>query len=154
MATCGVCESDLTHVRHYPSKNDEWPGRWCNACYLRNRRNGSPTTIKYKAPKGASYLMVVKIAEMSNWGSECILWPWGSNKQGYGRVWYNDKVWTVPRLMMALLDEESPGIEFEVCHSCDVRLCFNPNHLSWCTHPENMRQAKERGRTRNGTKKR
>lgn len=35
-------------------------------------------------------------------------------------------------------------------HSCDVRNCINPDHLTIGSHNQNMRDAKLRGRSRNG----
>lgn len=37
----------------------------------------------------------------------------------------------------------------ETLHSCDNQQCVNPDHLSYGTHTQNMRDASSRGRTVN-----
>jgi hypothetical protein len=39
---------------------------------------------------------------------------------------------------------------FEVCHECDVSLCIRPDHLFAGTHFDNMKDASEKCRIRNG----
>lgn len=39
----------------------------------------------------------------------------------------------------------------DIMHSCDVRCCVNPDHLSICSHQENMADMARKGRARNGS---
>lgn len=80
---------------------------------------------------------------------EC--WPWtGSrDKNGYGRFKLGGKggrAHEAHRVAYALETGVMP--QGHVLHSCDLRACCNPAHLSEGTHQENMKQAGERGRQR------
>jgi hypothetical protein len=40
--------------------------------------------------------------------------------------------------------EHTPRVT-EICHTCDNKLCVNPNHLELATHAKNMRDSWDRG---------
>jgi hypothetical protein len=77
--------------------------------------------------------------------SGCWLWLGSINSKGYAIVWVEGKHRRAARLMWALAHGDIPA-GLEVCHSCDNRLCINPDHLSVATHAENVRQVSERKR--------
>lgn len=66
----------------------------------------------------------------------CWLWT-GATTKGYGRVWFEGKVWLAHRLAWFLTFGEVPP---ELDHVCRVRACVRPDpeHLEPVTHRENV----------------
>ena len=65
-------------------------------------------------------------------------WNWiaviGSN--GYGRFWFNRKLWLAHRIAFLLAGKEIPnGLVMD--HTCRNRRCVNPDHLRTITSKEN-----------------
>lgn len=95
--------------------------------------------------------------EISFWdrvlkGSRDECWPFtgSTNNGGYGSFYLKDRVWGAHRLAFFLSNRERFDASQLVLHSCDNRICCNPNHLSQGTHKENTRQCVERNRCYRG----
>jgi hypothetical protein len=83
----------------------------------------------------------VKIAENGCW-----LWQGFVNPgHGYADMSYRGRSTRVHRLMYKLSGRELRA-GFDVCHSCDVPTCVNPDHLWQGTAKDNMRDASLKGR--------
>lgn len=79
---------------------------------------------------------------------EC--WPWtgGTNRNGYGEVWFAARQHLAHRLVAQwFVGDVADRI---VRHSCDNPPCCNPRHLLIGTHAENQREKAERGRSARG----
>lgn len=83
--------------------------------------------------------------------SGCWIWTGYVDRTGYGKMVVNRK----PKLTHRLAYKEFIGPIPErllVCHSCDVKACFNPNHLFVGTAADNMRDCVQKGRIAAGEK--
>jgi hypothetical protein len=80
---------------------------------------------------------------------ECWLWTGGIQKRsGYGKIQVGGRgtpVIYVQRLAV-ILDGRSIPAGHEAHHTCHVRLCCNPRHLSVLTTLENAREANQYAR--------
>lgn len=77
---------------------------------------------------------------------DCWLWTKSLQASGYGNAW-DGAVTTAHRLSYRIHHGDIPK-GLDVMHSCDVRHCVNPDHLSVGTRSQNMRDAKAKGRLR------
>jgi len=81
---------------------------------------------------------------------DCLEWTGGCYATGYGQTKAYDKMWRTHRLALELEGVDTSG--HLVLHSCDNRLCCNPEHLRLGTHQDNMDDRNSRGRQARGTK--
>lgn len=83
---------------------------------------------------------------VSNYGDPSKCWEWQGNvARGYGQITIYFRKWRVHRLAY-LLTKGDPGDLF-VCHSCDNKLCCNPDHLWLGTNDDNMKDMVVKGRS-------
>jgi hypothetical protein len=70
-------------------------------------------------------------------GTECLLWPYSVNRQGYGQVHYDGGFYRAHNLICRLVHGAPPGPNAHAAHGCGNRLCIAPQHLRWATPPQN-----------------
>ncbi len=86
---------------------------------------------------------------------DCILWPFAVRKSsGYPahnvRIAPGVKRNVDAHRYVCELAHGKPEDGDEAAHSCGVKLCINPAHLSWADHLSNMADAKMHGTLRGG----
>lgn len=84
-----------------------------------------------------------------NSSTECWEWKGLKGSSGYGHFKVFGKFVGCHRYSYELHNGYIPE-GMEVIHSCDNRICINPDHLSVGTHSQNMKEAKDRNRIRKG----
>lgn len=82
----------------------------------------------------------------------CWLWTGATRKVGYGVLKRNGKCLSAHRYSYELFKGKIPE-GLDVCHTCDIRLCVNPDHLWVGTRKENMMDASKKGRVTSKNKK-
>lgn len=69
---------------------------------------------------------------------ECVLWPYGKNTYGYGRLGTPMRGTRGAHRVACMLVHGDPPTGYDAAHSCRSRECVNPRHLRWATRKENM----------------
>lgn len=70
---------------------------------------------------------------------DCKVWSGSTDRDGYGRVSYQNQAWAVHRLAWVLTKGPIPS-ELQIDHLCRVRACCNPEHMELVTFAENIRR--------------
>lgn len=88
-----------------------------------------------------NYQLLTQLVRLDT--NECIPWPRGSNKRGYGFLRVDGKLHKAHRVAFKLYNGYSPVV---VRHQCDNPICVNPKHLLPGTQADNVRDMFERNR--------
>lgn len=74
----------------------------------------------------------------------CWNWQGGKDRDGYGHIRVEGKLWQTHRFS-SLLDDKDPA-GYVVLHSCDNPSCVNPQHLKLGTQADNVKDMIIKGR--------
>lgn len=80
--------------------------------------------------------------------SGCWIWKRPPTKDGYGQIGFvkdGRAINLVAHRFSFLAFRGAIPARMRVCHTCDVRLCVNPDHLFLATHRESMNHAAGKG---------
>jgi hypothetical protein len=112
---------------------------YCDMHYQRHRRLGDATAqVRSKSPNGTLRKWLVSHIHYTN--QECLIWPFGRTRRGYGQITINGKHIMPHRLMCQLTHGDPEFHDAQARHLCgNGHLgCVNPKHLVWGTASENQ----------------
>lgn len=111
---------------------------YCCAHYGRFWRHGDPLGGR-RTLNGEPARFIEKVA-LPYSGDDCLVWPYGKDEDGYGKVSVNGKIKLAHRYVCTIVHGEPPSPEHHAAHSCgNGHLgCVNPGHLEWKTPAGNM----------------
>lgn len=129
-----------------------WARGWCKAHYCRWQKYGDPLGGgPAKTPDGAP--MAYFHEQMARETNECIVWPYGLGRGGYGSIRVGDRKVPVHRYACELTYGPPGDPDMQAAHGpCHNPACFNPRHLSWKTRKGNAADRYRDGTTQIGEK--
>lgn len=127
---------------------------WCTAHYEKWRKYGTPHGGKTNTPWGDP-LRYFREVVLAYDGDDCLTWPYGKDRHGYGQVHINGRKHTVSRMVCDAVSGPPPSDNLDAAHSCGRGhlACVTKAHLSWKTRAENMADAIEAGTIARGERK-
>lgn len=143
MATISICsipECGKLHV----SKG------FCGKHYQRFKKYGD-AQVTAVTPKGEAVMFFHQVV-VPFIGTECLIWPYSRNADGYSNVYHDGKVVGGHRLICEMIHGSPPTPKHEASHACGRGHdgCVNPHHLSWKTRKENQADRIEHGTSNRG----
>lgn len=115
---------------------------WCHKHYCRWRKYGNPLTVQTFSDTATRFWLKVDKTPGLGRDGECWLWTastWGE----YGSFEVAGKKYSTHRYAFFLANGHFP--EPIGRHTCDVKLCVNPDHIIEGTQKDNIQDAVERG---------
>ncbi|TGV15839.1 hypothetical protein EN816_00885 [Mesorhizobium sp. M8A.F.Ca.ET.173.01.1.1] len=109
---------------------------WCTAHYKRWQRHGDPTLGR--SPNGAA-MDFYERAVLHYRGSNCLIWPFARNENGYGVLHVSSGSALVSRRVCEEVHGPAPSAIHEAAHSCGKghEGCVAKGHVSWKTPRSN-----------------
>lgn len=138
---CAHCESKFVLVTSPAiAARQKFCGRDCAAKEFKKRNPPFLESVKKRL-----------LDRMEKQDNGCILYT-GQNNGTYGQIEYARKTYLAHRASYTVFKGEIPN-GMCVCHSCDVPLCINPDHLWLGTYSQNVQDMINKKRYRYNPRK-
>ncbi len=128
---------------------------WCQAHYARWLRHGDPIGgRKAKTPEGEP-LQYFRDVVLNYEGDECLIWPYGRDRKGYGRLKNPEtKTQIVSRMICQHVNGPPPTPKHLAAHSCanGAGGCCAKRPMEWKTNAENMADMVRQGGSCRGSR--
>jgi len=85
-------------------------------------------------------------------GSDCLIWPYRKNHNGYAVAGFGNGPIRVSRFVCQAANGEPPDKRYEAAHTCGNRACVSAGHLRWATPKVNQADRWEHGTEPRGEK--
>lgn len=119
---CSIPECGKPHGSH----------GYCDVHARKFKKHGDPLHSDLKT-HARDFIQAVRMGS-----KDCIIWPYAVTLFGYGKLSLRpNKNDNAHRWVCRKFHGEPPFEGAEAAHSCGVRLCVNPEHLSWKTPKQN-----------------
>lgn len=119
---------------------------WCHKHYYRWYVHGDPTfTCQSRKLKYKNSRDVLESGFLKREPDDCWEWLRSLSPFGYGKAWWNGKMYQAHRLSWEAYNGEIPD-GLCVLHRCDNPKCINPSHLFLGSHKDNNKDMAKKGR--------
>lgn len=110
----------------------------CAMHYQRWVRYGDPLRVR-KAAHGDPERFYRNVVLQYD-GTDCLIWPFSKDGNGYGKMWVDDGCRIVSRMVCEDTSGPPPTPDHQAAHSCGKGKlgCVAKDHLSWKTPASNM----------------
>lgn len=125
---------------------------WCAMHWKRWSKHGDPSYIT-PDPVSQPKLFIRKAVNSET--DDCIIWPFGKTKNGYGGIWHEGRTIGAHRLSLEMKKGAPHSDKHFACHEpvvCHNKACINPRHLRWATASENTQDQIKDGTLPRGEK--
>ena len=116
---------------------------WCAMHYRRWLVHGDPLVVLQHPWRWPTFITDALAKCRFEPASGCMIWPGGTDKDGYPKLFIDGKHWRGNRAMLFAITGE---LGIEGMHSCDTPSCMAPEHLAWGSPGENTADAFRKGR--------
>jgi len=125
---------------------------WCWGHYKKEMKSGAPRGCGIGTPHGEPMAWINTHANYT--GTDCLKWPYTTNGNGRGLVWFRHRMNQAARVMCTIVHGEPPTPQHQAAHNCGKgdHGCMNPLHLRWATASENQLDRVAHGTTIRGSR--
>lgn len=114
---------------------------------MKNSRYTAPPRGSWSNKRGAGRGITFLRALVGHVGRECVIWPMGTDRDGYGMFGFEGRTYKAHRWICEATHGPAPSPDSHAAHDCGNghRGCVNPSHILWKTPTDNARDRLKHG---------